>query len=388
MARSPSAPAIPAGYQRLEGSEQRPAGGACPRGAGEYPRGALRDHGRAAPSMPDLDSFTRTVPRQRPRLTADEFAASYGATPADLDRVVAFAHAHGLTVVVTHAARTVVASGTVAQMSAAFAVSLARFQHTVASRRRGRPTSQTCRGLDGFTHVPRELGGIILGVFGLDNRSLLKHNSAGPPEHHASQRAARGSAPPVPRQFGGRSEDRHRLRDGLRSQGYSAVLCRTARGASDAHGELPDGRILATRALSDIEYTFKHALTHEVAYGGLLHDRQRALHARITEAIDRLSPSVSPSRSSGWPITPCAGRCGRRRSPIFARRGSGPSRGRPTARPSLLEQALGALRRLPETRETMIELTIDLRIDLRNALVPLGDRPRVEIGDRSVNRSS
>jgi predicted ATPase len=43
------------------------------------------------------------------------------------------------------------------------------------------------------------------------------------------------------------------------------------------------------RLFPDLEYTFKHALTHEVAYQGLLHDRQRALHARITEAIERLS---------------------------------------------------------------------------------------------------
>src|SRR5262245_63767168 len=43
------------------------------------------------------------------------------------------------------------------------------------------------------------------------------------------------------------------------------------------------------RLFPDLEYTFKHALTHEVAYHGLLHDRQRALHARITEAIERLS---------------------------------------------------------------------------------------------------
>src|SRR2546425_4447372 len=38
----------------------------------------------------------------------------------------------------------------------------------------------------------------------------------------------------------------------------------------------------------DLEYTFKHALTHEVAYGSLLGDRRRALHARIVEAIERL----------------------------------------------------------------------------------------------------
>ena len=33
-------------------------------------------------------------------------------------------------------------------------------------------------------------------------------------------------------------------------------------------------------------YTFKHALTHEVAYGSLLHDRRRALHARVLAAME------------------------------------------------------------------------------------------------------
>src|SRR5207248_3414210 len=36
------------------------------------------------------------------------------------------------------------------------------------------------------------------------------------------------------------------------------------------------------------EYTFKHALTHEVAYGSILQERRRALHARIVEAIEAL----------------------------------------------------------------------------------------------------
>jgi class 3 adenylate cyclase len=43
-----------------------------------------------------------------------------------------------------------------------------------------------------------------------------------------------------------------------------------------------------TSLFPDLEYTFKHALTHEVAYGSLLHERQRALHARIVEAIETL----------------------------------------------------------------------------------------------------
>ena len=42
-----------------------------------------------------------------------------------------------------------------------------------------------------------------------------------------------------------------------------------------------------------------------------------------------------------------------------------------------LDQALSALRHLPETRETT-ELTIDVRIDLRNALQPLGDWARMD----------
>ena len=43
-----------------------------------------------------------------------------------------------------------------------------------------------------------------------------------------------------------------------------------------------------TSLFPDIEYTFKHALTHEVAYGTLLQDRRRALHTRIVETTEQL----------------------------------------------------------------------------------------------------
>src|SRR5262245_23038900 len=36
------------------------------------------------------------------------------------------------------------------------------------------------------------------------------------------------------------------------------------------------------------EYTFKHALTHEVAYGSLLQERRRVIHARILRVIERI----------------------------------------------------------------------------------------------------
>ncbi|PYM20427.1 MAG: hypothetical protein DMD81_01750 [Candidatus Rokuibacteriota bacterium] len=40
------------------------------------------------------------------------------------------------------------------------------------------------------------------------------------------------------------------------------------------------------RLFPDLAYTFKHALTHEVAYGSLLHERRRELHARIARTIE------------------------------------------------------------------------------------------------------
>jgi class 3 adenylate cyclase len=52
-----------------------------------------------------------------------------------------------------------------------------------------------------------------------------------------------------------------------------------------------------TRLFPESEYTFKHALTHEVAYGSLLQERRHTPHARIVEALegqyaDRLAEQV------------------------------------------------------------------------------------------------
>src|SRR3989454_11514830 len=41
-----------------------------------------------------------------------------------------------------------------------------------------------------------------------------------------------------------------------------------------------------TRLFPERDFTFKHALTHEVAYSGLLQERRRTLHARIVEASE------------------------------------------------------------------------------------------------------
>jgi predicted ATPase len=41
-------------------------------------------------------------------------------------------------------------------------------------------------------------------------------------------------------------------------------------------------------AMGDVEYTFKPALTHDVAYNSLLSDRRKLLHERTAQAIEAL----------------------------------------------------------------------------------------------------
>lgn len=46
--------------------------------------------------------------------------------------------------------------------------------------------------------------------------------------------------------------------------------------------------IYEARMFPELEYAFKHALTHEVAYGGVLQDRRQAMHRALVGAIERI----------------------------------------------------------------------------------------------------
>ena len=131
------------------------------------------------------------------------------------------------------------------------------------------------------------------------------------------------------------------------------------------------------RLFPDLEYTFKHALTHEVAYGGLLHDRQRALHAHVTEAIERLSPERVAEQAERLAHHALRGEVWDK-AVVYLRQAGLRAMARAAYREAIghLEHALASLRHLPETRGTT-ELTIDIRLDLRNAYLPLGERARM-----------
>jgi tetratricopeptide (TPR) repeat protein len=132
-----------------------------------------------------------------------------------------------------------------------------------------------------------------------------------------------------------------------------------------------------TRLFPEREYTFKHALTHEVAYGSLLQERRRVLHGYIVKALeglvgDRLAEQVErlayhALRGEVWD-----------KALGYFRQAGEKARARSAFRVAVgyFEQALSALVHLPETRDTCVQ-AIDLRLALRSALQPLGDFGRL-----------
>jgi DNA-binding NtrC family response regulator/tetratricopeptide (TPR) repeat protein len=131
-----------------------------------------------------------------------------------------------------------------------------------------------------------------------------------------------------------------------------------------------------TRLFPEVEYTFKHALTHEVAYGSLLRERRRVLHARLVEALealagDRLTEQVErlahhALRGEVWDkaVTYCQ-QAGARAHDRAAFRETVAS----------FEQALQALAHLPEHGDTGV-LAIEIHLALEGALTQLGEHGR------------
>jgi kumamolisin len=97
------------------------------------------------------------------QLSRSEYESTHGADPADVEQVKKFAQEFGLKVRTTGtelARRTVMVSGTVANLQRAFNVELKEYSHPKGN----------FRGRVGAISVPAEYADIITGVFGLDNR--------------------------------------------------------------------------------------------------------------------------------------------------------------------------------------------------------------------------
>jgi transcriptional regulator with AAA-type ATPase domain/tetratricopeptide (TPR) repeat protein len=127
----------------------------------------------------------------------------------------------------------------------------------------------------------------------------------------------------------------------------------------------------------EVKYRFRHALTHEVAYESLRPEPRRQLHARIVLAIeashaDRLLEDIDrlahhATRGELWD-----------KAVDYSRQAGIKAAARSAHHQAVayLEQALDALAHLPEDR-AQIEQAIDVRLELRNSLHPLGDPERI-----------
>jgi tetratricopeptide (TPR) repeat protein len=132
-----------------------------------------------------------------------------------------------------------------------------------------------------------------------------------------------------------------------------------------------------TQLFPDLEFTFKHALTHDVAYAGLLGERRRELHAAVAAAIERLHEGrlveqverLAHHARQGEVWDKAARYLRQAGSKVFMR-----SANREAA--TSFEQALDALGRLPEHPDAIAE-SLDIRFDLRNALNVLGESGRI-----------
>ena len=153
-----------------------------------------------------------------------------------------------------------------------------------------------------------------------------------------------------------------------------------------AVADLPDGELRRrlehlqtaefldeTRLFPDVEFSFKHALTHEVTYGGLMQDRRRELHARIMEAIealhrDRLREQIE--RLAHHSLR------GERRDKavhyLYQAGLKAVARSAPQEARGWFEQALGVLDAMPESQSTL-EQRFEILLELRGVLGLLGE---------------
>jgi tetratricopeptide (TPR) repeat protein len=122
-------------------------------------------------------------------------------------------------------------------------------------------------------------------------------------------------------------------------------------------------------------YTFKHALTHEVAYGSLLQERRRALHARIVEALETLAGDRVDDQVERLAHHSLRGEVWEK-ALAYGRQAGEKAQARSAYREAVVyyEQALAALEHLPDSRAST-EQAIDLRLGLRTALNALGEAP-------------
>jgi tetratricopeptide (TPR) repeat protein len=131
-----------------------------------------------------------------------------------------------------------------------------------------------------------------------------------------------------------------------------------------------------TRLFPESEYTFTHALTHEVAYGSLLLERRRVLHARIVEAIEALAPEQGAEQVERLAYHALRGEVWDK-AVICCQQAGARANDRAAFREvvAYFDQTLQALAHLPESGDTR-RLALEIRLAMARPLRHLGEYGR------------
>ena len=132
-----------------------------------------------------------------------------------------------------------------------------------------------------------------------------------------------------------------------------------------------------TQLFPDQVYTFKHALTHEVAYNSLLQERRRVLHAQIVEALETLAGDRRDEQVDLLAQHAVRGQVWDKALQYCRQAGTKAYAGSAYREAvGCWEQALEALAHLPPDRTTL-EQAVDVRCDLCLALDPLAQDEQI-----------
>jgi tetratricopeptide (TPR) repeat protein len=131
-----------------------------------------------------------------------------------------------------------------------------------------------------------------------------------------------------------------------------------------------------TRLFPEHEYTFKHALTQQVAYEMLLQERRRALHARIVEALEALAGERVAEQVERLAHHALRGEVWEK-AVTYCQQAGARAYDRSAFREAVaaFEQAIQALPHLPEPRDTRV-LALELHLVVELPQSALGEYGR------------
>src|SRR5262245_19422529 len=157
-----------------------------------------------------------------------------------------------------------------------------------------------------------------------------------------------------------------------------AVVGRDETALKDALAQLEQAELVFRRGEPpEAVYSFKHALVRDAAYESLLKSRRHQLHSQIARAFEERFADIVASQPEivahhfteaglADPAIEYWLKAGAKAYSLYANEDA----------VRFFERSLTLLKKLPDTRDNL-ERAVDIRFQLRNALLPLGETDRI-----------